>query len=313
MKDVTAILTAVRQAALLCQRVQQTQIAKADKGTNDPVTIADYGSQAILCRMLSVHYPEDGVISEERANQYCQLLSDEQRQQVAGLLSDVLAEPVTQDDIIHWLDFGKNEQSPRTWVIDPVDGTKGFLAMRHYAIAIGLVEQGQPTFGAIGAPGCHEGRVFYTLEDAAYVESLTGSDPQKIRVSQRTRPDELLIVESVEKEHASHSLMAELRERAGLAQAKVEYLDSMEKYALVACGYADLYLRLPNPGRSYQHKVWDHAAGVALVLEAGGCVTDIDGSALDFSQGATLPNKGMIVGSPHVHQKVIQVLAEHPL
>jgi len=47
------VLAAIRQAATLCQHVQQLRTAKADKGTNDPVTIADYGSQAIICRMIA--------------------------------------------------------------------------------------------------------------------------------------------------------------------------------------------------------------------------------------------------------------------
>jgi len=216
------------------------------------------------------------VIAEERANQYSELLSDEQRQTVASLLTETLGESISQDDIIRWLDFGKSSTSQQTWVIDPIDGTKGFLAARHYAIAIGFLENGQPTFGAIGTPGYGEGAIFYTNEDGAYVEALAGGVAKKIHPSQRTQPYELIIVESVEKTSASHARMDKIRERAGLTAAKVEYLDSMEKYALVACGDADLYLRLPRLGQTYHHQAWDHAAGVALVNKAGGRVTDID-------------------------------------
>jgi 3'(2'), 5'-bisphosphate nucleotidase len=56
--------------------------------------------------------------------------------------------------------------------------------------------------------------------------------------------------------------------------------------------------------------VWDHAPGVALVLAAGGMVTDVDGSMLDFSQGRTLPNRGMLVSNGTVHERLIQAVAE---
>ncbi len=51
---------------------------------------------------------------------------------------------------------------------------------------------------------------------------------------------------------------------------------------MIACGDADLYLRLPREAQP-QHRAWDHAAGAALVQAAGGVVTDLDGSLLDFT------------------------------
>lgn len=53
-------------------------------------------------------------------------------------------------------------------------------------------------------------------------------------------------------------------------------------------GDAEIYLRLPRPGKRYEEKIWDHAAGVVVVEEAGGRVTDVYGKPLDFSQGRTL-------------------------
>ena len=103
--------------------------------------------------------------------------------------------------------------------------------------------------------------------------------------------------------------MARARELAGLGAARILELDSMEKYALVACGDADVYMRLPRAGSRYAHKVWDHAAGVALAQAAGGTVTDLDGSPLDFSQGETLPNAGMIVSNGPPHDRLVAAVS----
>ena len=72
----------------------------------EPVTIADYGSQAIICRVLKAHYPEDGVVSEESGAQFLDLVSAEQRAQVLEILADVLGEPVSESEVVDWLDHG---------------------------------------------------------------------------------------------------------------------------------------------------------------------------------------------------------------
>jgi 3'(2'), 5'-bisphosphate nucleotidase len=94
----------------------------------------------------------------------------------------------------------------------------------------------------------------------------------------------------------------------------LQHLDSMEKYARIAAGDAELYLRLPRLNSTRPFMTWDHAAGTALVEAAGGVVSDVDGSPLDFSHGRTLANQGIIVSNGHIHARVIQavqkVLAE---
>ena len=85
-------------------------------------------------------------------------------------------------------------------------------------------------------------------------------------------------------------------------------LDSQAKYAVVARGEADIYLRLPTRA-DYQERIWDHAAGVLVVEEAGGRVTDVTGKPLDFSLGQTLQqNRGVVVTNHHVHERVLGAL-----
>lgn len=306
MIDQTAIIQAVQQAALLCRQVQQRHLAHSSKGENDPVTIADYGSQALICRTISRLFPGDAVLSEEQGAQFIELVPEAQRAQVVALLSDVLGETVTQDEVVGWLDHGKDVQSERIWVIDPVDGTKGFVAMRHYAIAVGLLQNGRPVGAVIGAPGHGPtGTIFHTQNGAAYMQPLHGGPPQQIHVSERSDPAALHVMQSWEESHSSESLVKQVCDTAGLAQAAFEKIDSMEKYALVACGHADLYLRILRHGSTYTHKAWDHAAGTALVLAAGGMVSDLNGAPLDFSHGQTLPNRGMIVSNGRIHQRML--------
>ena len=308
------IRQALRDAVKLCRRVQDDYLIANTKSTGDqkePVTIADYGSQAIICRALRARFPEDGVVSEESGAQFLALVSAEQRAQVLEILSDVLGEPVSESAVVDWLDHGVGRATRRTWVIDPIDGTKGFLALRHYAIACGTLIDGEVAGGIVAAPGYNdgEGALFYTENGATWRAPIAGGVGERVTVSARRELSELVVAQSFERAHASKSRMARARELAGLGGARVLELDSMEKYALVACGDADLYMRLPRAGSDYAHKIWDHVAGVALVRGAGGTVTDLDGSPLDFSQGETLPNPGMIISNGQHHARIVEAVA----
>ena len=115
--------------------------------------------------------------------------------------------------------------------------------------------------------------------------------------------------ESVEKAHSSHSDSAKIAEL--LAISKPPYrIDSQCKYAAVARGDAAIYLRLPTrPG--YVERIWDHAAGVCVIQEAGGRVTDVHGRKLDFSIGRGLDrNKGVIVTNGQFHQEVLAAVQQ---
>ena len=319
--NIDPIIEAVRQAAILCREVQHNSLRSINKintvaKDTEPVTIADYASQTIIGQALSLHFPDDAVLSEEAGAQFLELTTDKQKAEIINLLTTILDVNVTQDDIVRWLDQGTNGNPARTWIIDPIDGTKGFIAMRHYAIGVGIVENGQPIGAIVAAPGYgdgvsgddDDGAIFYIKEGVPYQAPLSGGDGQAIKVSART--EDLKAVQSFEKQHASKSRMAIVREKADMADIEVNELDSMEKYALIANGDADVYLRLPNLDNKRPHFTWDHAPGVALVLAAGGQATDIDGEPLDFSQGRILPNRGMIISNGKVHERLVKAVGE---
>ncbi len=312
MIDLKPIFHAVRQAADLTRRVQQQHLAHSEKAGHEPVTIADYGSQAILLRAIRSAYPDDAVLAEERADQFATLVADAQRAEIVRLVGAVLGEQVSEDQVKVWLDHGRGVQADRTWVIDPIDGTKGFIALRRYSIAVGLLDRGLPIAGVLGSPGYPtpdgRGLLFHAQRGAAYVERISGGKANRVAVSTRTKPRQLRVVQSVERDHAHLELMARIYAELGIAQNQVEGIDSQDKYAMIACGDAELCLRLPREAVPV-HRAWDHAAGTALVQAAGGVVTDVDGTPLDFTTGAILTNNtGMVISNGAIHDRVLEAV-----
>jgi 3'(2'), 5'-bisphosphate nucleotidase len=87
-------------------------------------------------------------------------------------------------------------------------------------------------------------------------------------------------------------------------------MDSQAKYAIVARGEAEIYMRLPAK-YGYKEKIWDHAGGVLVVEEAGGLVSDVEGRPLEFNHGYELVNnRGIIAANRELHPKVIAALDE---
>jgi 3'(2'), 5'-bisphosphate nucleotidase len=311
--SIDPIIEAVRDAVKLCQEIQHNSVQginkfSASKNSSEPVTVGDYGAQTLIGRALMQHFPHDAVIAEESGSQFAQIVSAEQRADILQRLGAVIGEPVSIEQAVAWLDFGKERTAPRTWVIDPIDGTKGFIAQRHYAICVGLLENHIPTGGVMGCPYYNEGEgaIFFVRDGKMYRDSLVGGDVREVRVSQRQNPQEWVAVQSWEDANSGRRDAERVLTEAGLiSQVSVKSIDSMEKYALVGAGDADMMIRLPNKTRTSPHMVWDHVAGIAMVLAGGGVATDFNGEPLDFSQGKTLPNQGMIVSSGIMHAQLV--------
>ena len=113
--------------------------------------------------------------------------------------------------------------------------------------------------------------------------------------------------ESVESGHSSHGHSHQISQSLGMSAEPVR-LDSQAKYAVVARGEADMYLRLPTR-KGYREKIWDHAGGVLVVQEAGGRVTDVHGRDLEFTHGYELAvNEGVIVTNGKLHETVLSAV-----
>ena len=313
--DLQPIIAAVRQSVALCREVQNSHIVRNDKVGREPVTIADYGTQAIVNRAIMLHFPDDSIISEESGTQFAELVDAEQQDLIVKLVSAIIRETVTVDDLILWLDHGKRADAdsvtqPRTWLVDPVDGTKGFIALRHYVIGVGFLQDSQPTAAVVGAPAYPDsaGAMFHAIDGNAYMRFLGGGALQEISVTQTSDVPLIRALESVEKGHVGHQRLARVRELCGFPEEYVKQADSMEKYCRVAAGDAELYLRLSRLKSTRPHMVWDHLPGALMVTNAGGTVSGLSGEPLDYSRGKVLHNEGVIATNGQIHDEVVEAV-----
>lgn len=314
-RELEVALAAVRDAARICRSVQSglapDALAKKDKS---PVTIADFGSQAVVCRIIGDAFPHDPIIAEEDSS----VLLNEDHAPFLHLIHDEICRECVQaskEQICRWIDRGGAEEySHRFWTLDPIDGTKGFLRKEQYAISLALIIEGQIELGVLGCPNLPRvpgdestaGTLFYAIRgQGAYSLPLDGvGEPVRLSVTPTTDPSQARFCESVESSHSSHGKSEEIASRLGITAAPVR-LDSQAKYGVVARGEADLYLRLPTKA-DYFEQIWDHAGGVIVVEEAGGKVTDVYGKPLDFTHGHQLKeNHGVIVSNGHLHDAVL--------
>ena len=236
-------------------------------------------------------------------------------EKVTSLVHKVLPD-LGLDEIAAAVDRGDHPGGDRGrhWVLDPVDGTKGFLRGQQYAIALALVEDGDVVVGALGCPnlpapgerGNGSGFIFHAARGTgAWMGQADGGQIVEARVDAIADSSQAVVCESVEAAHAAHSVQAGIARRLGIA-AEPYRIDSQCKYAVLARGEASIYLRLPRD-ESYREKVWDHAAGAIVITEAGGRVSDLDGNALDFSKGRRLATgRGIIATNGLLHDQVLQ-------
>jgi 3'(2'), 5'-bisphosphate nucleotidase len=325
-KELETAKTIARMAASLCQSIQAELIDSAEKNGAEPVTIADYASQALIGHALAGNFPDDAVLAEERSEEFMLLLSDEQRILVQRFVTDVLGGYVFEDDVCAWLDFGKQKQTSRTWIVDPIDGTKGFLSHRHYCVAIGLLLNGSPVLGVLASPGFYSdlknapaytqetgdiGALTYAVQGGgAYIEPLYGGMPEPAHVSTQEDPRRAVILTSYESQHTDLDFIKRVSLALGRSpDAPRRCLDSQDKHALVAAGWGDVVMRL-SPTPNFREKVWDHAAGCIIVTEAGGRVTDVDGKPFDFTAGTRLVrNRGVLMTNGCLHDMVLEAIA----
>ena len=326
-RELEVALDAVRRSARVCRSVQSKIAPQAlSKKDSSPVTIADFASQALVCRALLEAFPDDPVVAEEDANAL--------RGPGGEMLLPTIVEELrpfgspTDLAILSFIDHGGAvEYSPRFWTLDPIDGTKGFLRGDQYAVALALVVEGQLTVAALACPnldlgGAAPGRgsVYWAVRgQGAHAAPLFGDHgppglggdgfAQAIAVSRQRDIESFRTCESYESGHSNQDESAKLVEMLGIKAAPVR-LDSQAKYGIVARGDAELYLRLPTR-KDYREKIWDHAAGALVVQEAGGVVTDVSGKPLDFTLGQELGgNRGVIVTHGLEHARVLSALRE---
>lgn len=311
-------IAAVVSAAKLCEQVRQSHfLASMDKADRTPITIADFGAQAVICRAIAGSFPADAIVAEEDT---ALLKQPEMRQrfvEVTNLVKTFIPS-ATEDAVAAWIERGNGSVGSRFWTLDPIDGTKGFLRGDQYAIAIALIEAGEVKLGILACPALAiesiggAGVIFAAVRgQGTQVMPLDCSNSKPVQVLTANDHAYFRLAESVESGHGDPERQRAVAKAINLTMPSLR-MDSQAKYGAIACGQAALYLRLPwVQVANYQENIWDHAAGAIVVEEAGGRVTDMEGRPLDFATGSKLiNNRGIVVSNGTLHEAVLAVLRQ---
>lgn len=249
--ELEILIAAVREAGAAIVKERHEDIAVTRKDNNDVLTHADLLANQILKSRLSAAFPEDGWLSEES------------------------------------VDDAERLQHRRVWVVDPIDGTREYIAgIPEYAVSAALVEDGIPLLACVFNPETDE--LFSAARGAG--ACLNG---ERVHCKQRTADQLVLLASRSEVKRGEW-------ERFNSQQVKV--VGSIAyKLALIAAGAADATFSLGPKSE------WDIAAGVLLVTEAGGIVTDKSGRQILFNQPVVKVN-GIIASSGAAERRLSSLL-----
>lgn len=344
-------LRTVAAAHVITRTVQGSgtgRVASESKKDSSPVTIADYAVQAFVFMRLSAAFPGDHFIGEENSTALrsdADLLTKVADAVKYGLreIGELVAEQsVLEERVLAAIDLGgaQGGDGRRTWILDSIDGTKGYIARRQYCISLALTDRGEPVVGVLGCPSLpvlppavsasssdHHavGVLFHAVTgEGAYgvaesaVRESKGDSPsnpnlglglgEKVSVDRSVDAASAVFCESVESAHSSHALSARVASLLGVKQAPAR-MDSQAKYGAMSRGDFHIFMRFPKGG--YVENVWDHAAGVIVIEEAGGRVSDGRGRRLNFSKGRSLDNQdGIVATNGSLHDMVIAAVQQ---
>lgn len=332
VKRLEAARAAVFHACGVCRRVQRdlAGVGKLTKDDRSPVTVADFACQAVVARTLRERLGAVTLVAEES--------SAELRTRIAagdGRLAEMVLEALrpewpgaTLDEVLDAIDLGAGEPAHDDihgfWTLDPIDGTKGFLRGGQYAVSLAWIENGSAVMGFLGCPNMSKdfnrpfddpdphGTIYFASAGEGLYETSSDNPreaPLHLRRLGREEEEPLRLCESVDGSHTSHDAAGRIMERLG-EMAEPSRLDGQGKYAVVARGQADVYMRLPKKN-GYIERIWDHAAGAIIAMEAGLSVTDVFGAPLDFGCGRGMEkNRGIVVAEPALHGRLMRVIEE---
>ena len=239
------------------------------KPGDEPVTIADKVASEMIVAGLRAAFPDDPIISEESPDNLVAATPSRPLHLAPGALAKA-----------------------RYWLVDPIDGTKDFIrGTDGFAVMIGLVIDGTPVLGVVHQPTID--RTFFATPEGAFVD----------HAGTRTR----LVVDPV-RDVAAARLVASAshrsddidRVKATLGIDDEENVGSVGvKLALIALGVRDLYVN-PWP----KTKAWDTCAPEAILVGAGGRLSDLFGAPIDYTGRLDHP-RGLVASNGHIHEEVV--------
>jgi myo-inositol-1(or 4)-monophosphatase len=228
-----------------------------DKGYHNPVTTADHVADTRLKEILTEARPDYGWLSEET------------------------------------IDSPERLDKERTWVVDPLDGTKEFIeGVPHFVVSVALVENGNPIIGVLFNPVTKELFMAYNGGGAFL-------DDKPIRCLTKDEVRAMVILNS--RSETRRGLWTPFDGTFGELRAigSVAY-----KLGLTAAGKADIFASLRPKNE------WDICAGNCIINEAGGKLIDLRGNRVIFNQEKTLIEPGLIAGDIEAVDKTFNILTE---
>lgn len=267
---------AAREAATLLNRYssQIERVSTRDKGANQIVSEVDLIVEEAIIAVIKQHYPMHKILAEESSS---------------ASNSSVSNTGATDSKSKH-----KSDNDGYEWIIDPLDGTINYLhGFPYYCISIAVRNEGALEHAVILDP---------VTQDMFTASKGSGAhlNNQRIRVSKTRRISDALISTGMPFQDPE-DIKPWMRSYAAMlprAQSIVRGGSSALDLAYVACGRYDALWQVGL-------KPWDMAAGILLIQEAGGILTDASGKHNSFENGQ------IICGNNNLHEKVLQLVGRY--
>lgn len=251
---IEALTPAVREAGELIERIRASGIVSRDKADLSPVTEADERAEQLLTAAIAAADPGALIVGEEA--------------HAAGVKPDPAA---------------------RFWLIDPLDGTRDFIAGgSDYSVNVALIEGGVPVLGLVLAP--RDGTLW---AGSASLGAFRVRNQQREPIAARPFGATPVVVTS-----RSHLDDATRAYAASIPGADTRPSGSSLKFCLLAEGSADVY---PRFGPTSE---WDTAAGDAVLRAAGGLTRHPEGGVFAYGKPGFVNGAFLAVGDPAAYAKL---------
>ena len=249
-----------RQGGLLALKYRNGDLAVEMKPGDEPVTVADKASSALIVKGLAEAFPNDVIISEENA-----------------------------DDL-------RRLKAERVWYVDPIDGTKDYIRGESgFCVMIGLAIEHRPQVGVVYGPATET--LYWGAPGHGAWMKPDGEQAISISVSNRNDTKNIKLIAS--KSHRNATID---KVKTALAIQDEQNMGSIGlKLATIAVGERDLYV---NP--TSRCSSWDTCGPEAILVAAGGRMSDIHGELLRYDADKTHHPKGLLASNSHLHDHAVQ-------
>ncbi len=298
-KELSLAIKIVKNSARITEWFRLRGYNSFTKKDNSPVTLADFAVQIYVISLLKENFGGDQVIAEENGT----FLKETDENALEECFSELdISLSSNYRDLLNY----RGKTSNRTWTIDPIDGTKGFMENLYYAIGMCFLINDQPQISAISIPDYDSAglAIFIAEKNLGTKMSQDGKEFKSVHVSTQS------VLENASLIHSLHFDKPWVIHFADAARVKKRtQADSMMKFCLVADGSYDLYLK---PVDDHHCSIWDYAPGYLTIMEAGGKMTDLNGDPITFHDTKLISGThGFLVSNSILHDKALEIFKKN--